>query len=279
VVRFKPGAVSGSRALAVPYVTARDVMDRLDRVLGPAGWTVRYSPLEGGNVVCTLAVRLAGEWVEKSDVGGPSGQPDEGDRVKAAFSDALKRAAVAWGVGRYLYRLPQQWCDYDPRKRQWVRPPSLPQAAPRAGASAGKTPPRVGQAPTPRSALPADGPELERRVQALDRQLSAAGLCREGELIAYLVAGGEERGYPSLLARWGKEAIEDAAGWTRTFKTLKLRVAVEDARQAANRPWVDVTRTLNVPGNTRLEQLNVSQLEDALAWLRRKEAPGATPAA
>jgi hypothetical protein len=59
------------------------------------------------------------------DVGGPSEQPDEGDRVKAAFSDALKRAAVKFGIGRYLYRLPHAVG----RLRPWqeaVRAPARP---------------------------------------------------------------------------------------------------------------------------------------------------------
>ena len=51
---------------------------------------------------------------------------DAGDKLKAAFSDALKRAAVKLGIGRYLARLPRQWVDYDPQARQFVRPPTLP---------------------------------------------------------------------------------------------------------------------------------------------------------
>lgn len=41
-------------------------------------------------------------------------------------SDALKRAAVKFGVGRYLYRLPAMWCDYDPVKKQFTKTPTLP---------------------------------------------------------------------------------------------------------------------------------------------------------
>ena len=37
--------------------------------------------------------------------------------MKAAFSDALKRAAVKLGVGRYLYRLGGQWVDYDEKAK------------------------------------------------------------------------------------------------------------------------------------------------------------------
>ena len=65
-------------------------------------------------------------WITKTDVGGQSEQPDEGDRRKAAFSDALKRAAVKFGIGRYLYRLKPQWVDYDPQKKRFVQSPILP---------------------------------------------------------------------------------------------------------------------------------------------------------
>ena len=60
------------------------------------------------------------------DVGSPSAQFTEGDRLKAAFSDALKRAAVKFGIGRYLYHLPGEWVEYDPSRRQLVRQPRLP---------------------------------------------------------------------------------------------------------------------------------------------------------
>jgi hypothetical protein len=125
-VEFKPGATKGNRALAMAYVDARVIQDRLDEVLGIDGWQDEYQVLEGGSVVCKLRCRLGGEWVTKADVGSQSEQPDGGDRVKAAFSDALKRAAVKFGVGRYLYRQAPQWVDYDPQRRQFVRKPALP---------------------------------------------------------------------------------------------------------------------------------------------------------
>jgi hypothetical protein len=125
-VRFKPGAVSGNRALALAFIDARVIRDRLDSVLGVGGWQDSYRVLPSGAVMCRLRCRIGGEWVSRTDVGGPSEQPDAGDRVKAAFSDALKRAAVKFGVGRYLYRLPAQWCDWDAQRRQFVKPPMLP---------------------------------------------------------------------------------------------------------------------------------------------------------
>src|SRR5947209_5195015 len=125
-VRFKPAVVSGNRALALAYVDARVIQDRLDHVLGVTGWQDDYDCLPDGSVVCRLRIRVGDEWLTRVDVGGPSEQPDGGDRLKAAFSDALKRAAVKFGIGRYLYRLPSQWVDYDAHKRQFVKTPSLP---------------------------------------------------------------------------------------------------------------------------------------------------------
>ena len=109
------------RALVVPYVDARTVLDRLDKVVGPEGWHDAYEVLsdaerlvkdergERRERLCEVKCRLTVLGVTKEDVG-------EGDSLKAAFSDALKRAAVKFGVGRYLYRLEKQWVDYDPEK-------------------------------------------------------------------------------------------------------------------------------------------------------------------
>jgi hypothetical protein len=125
-VHWKPLAVKGNRALAAAYLDARAVMQRLDSVFGVGGWKDAYQLTEGGSVVCTLAVKVDGEWVDKTDVGSPSEQPDDGDKLKAAFSDALKRAAIKLGIGRYLYKLPRQWVDYDAQTKQFKQTPALP---------------------------------------------------------------------------------------------------------------------------------------------------------
>ena len=107
-MKFKPQMVKNNRCLAMAYIDARLIQDRLDGVLGVENWQDQYDILTDGSVMCRLRVRLGGRWITKSDVGSPSEQPDSGDRLKAAFSDALKRAAVKFGIGRYLYRLPAQ---------------------------------------------------------------------------------------------------------------------------------------------------------------------------
>lgn len=85
------------------YITARTAMNRLDSVLGPENWWDEYVPGEN-SVICKLTVRLPdGSTLTKSDAGGYAGMADQGDDDKSGFSDAFKRAAVKFGVGRHLY--------------------------------------------------------------------------------------------------------------------------------------------------------------------------------
>jgi hypothetical protein len=79
-------------------------MDRLDTVCGPAGWQNRYV-MEGAKTVCEIGIKCGDEWVWKADGAGDSDIEAE----KGALSDAFKRSAVRWGVGRYLYNLKTPW--------------------------------------------------------------------------------------------------------------------------------------------------------------------------
>lgn len=94
----------GKKALALAYIDARDVMDRLDAVAGPGNWQDRYE-FHGSRTVCYLSIRVGEEWITKADGAGDSDVEAE----KGAISDALKRAAVKWGIGRYLYAIPSPW--------------------------------------------------------------------------------------------------------------------------------------------------------------------------
>jgi hypothetical protein len=97
---------NGGAALALAYLDARDVMDRLDEVCRPEGWQDSYSETPRGRLICTLSVLTPdGHWIAKSDGAGDTDV--EGD--KGAISDAFKRAAVKWGIGRYLYDLSNVW--------------------------------------------------------------------------------------------------------------------------------------------------------------------------
>lgn len=95
---------TGDKALALAYIDARDVMDRLDDVCGSENWQDRYE-FHGTRTICYLSIRVDGEWITKADGAGDSDVEAE----KGAISDALKRAAVKWGVGRYLYHIVSPW--------------------------------------------------------------------------------------------------------------------------------------------------------------------------
>jgi len=125
-VKWLPRVVKGNQAMAVAYLDVKSVLHRLDCVFGVGGWQDQYELLPDGCVKCRLSVKIDGEWIVREDAGGPSKQPDPADRMKAAFSNALKRAAVKLGIGRYLARLPRTWADYDAQKRQFTRTPALP---------------------------------------------------------------------------------------------------------------------------------------------------------
>jgi hypothetical protein len=96
----------GDKALALAYIDARDVMDRLDEVCGPANWKDEYE-IHGAKTLCKISIRIDNEWVWKTDGAGDT----QVEAEKGSLSDALKRAAVKWGIGRYLYALPAIWVE------------------------------------------------------------------------------------------------------------------------------------------------------------------------
>lgn len=116
LVELKPGALTKDKArgLAMPYVDIRAYQTRLDRVVGPEGWSVSYRRLTDRAVVCRLTI--LGH--TREDVG----ECDAGDENQAtsAVAQAFKRACAAFGLGRYLYTLPQVWSDYDDQKKCFV---------------------------------------------------------------------------------------------------------------------------------------------------------------
>lgn len=96
--------------MALAYVTARGVQERLDRVFGPENWTVKYRH-EAGGVMCELSIRVGDEWITKED----GAQETDIEAFKGGISGAMKRAASIWGIGRYLYRLESGFVQIVPK--------------------------------------------------------------------------------------------------------------------------------------------------------------------
>ncbi|MBN8822117.1 MULTISPECIES: Rad52/Rad22 family DNA repair protein [unclassified Spirosoma] len=101
--RVQSQTKDGQKIVVVPYITNRCVMQRFDEQFGWAGWQNEIKEIDGG-FLCTITVVLpGGEIVRKTD--GASRTVVE--PVKGGISDAMKRCAVQFGLGRSLYDFPK----------------------------------------------------------------------------------------------------------------------------------------------------------------------------
>ena len=82
-----------TKAMMLVYIDSRDVQDRLDEVCG-MNWKDDYKEVQG-RLVCNLQV---GNTVRTDGAGDTDFEGEKG-----GLSDAFKRAAVKFGIGRYLY--------------------------------------------------------------------------------------------------------------------------------------------------------------------------------
>ena len=102
--RIQQAGKSGNKiwAKVLAYVTNRAIMKRLDEVCGKAGWRNEYRDIpNNGGVECGISIKVDGEWITKWD----AAENTQVEAVKGGRSGAMKRAAVQWGIGRYLYNL------------------------------------------------------------------------------------------------------------------------------------------------------------------------------
>ncbi|HYE59048.1 MAG TPA: Rad52/Rad22 family DNA repair protein [Rhodothermales bacterium] len=127
-IEWKPITVSKktSKGLAAAYITNRAIMERLDEVVGPENWRNDFRPGPNGGVVCGLSIRVVredgtSEWITKWD----GADNTDIEAVKGGLSNAMRRAAVQWGIGRYLYDIPSQWVAVDDYGR-FTQEPRLP---------------------------------------------------------------------------------------------------------------------------------------------------------
>ena len=91
------------------YVDARAVQNRLDEVFGVSGWKTEFKPypcVGQKAVMCALSVKSGEAWITKED-GAPLTNIEA---EKGGLSDAFKRAAVQFGIGRYLYNFEHYEC-------------------------------------------------------------------------------------------------------------------------------------------------------------------------
>ena len=106
-LEFRVGATNNDKSmgLALAYVQARAIQNRLDEVVGIENWKVSYREIQGG-FLCTLSIRINNEWISKED----GANVTEFESVKGGISNAFKRVASSgFGIGRYLYNARNSW--------------------------------------------------------------------------------------------------------------------------------------------------------------------------
>ena len=112
--------------IALAYIDARDVMKRLDEVM-QFDWQCRYPLADNGLLICEIGLKIKDEWLWRANGAGDT----QVEAEKGKASDAFKRAAVMWGIGRYLYSIPNSWVSITPAGRSYklAARPQLPEWA------------------------------------------------------------------------------------------------------------------------------------------------------
>jgi hypothetical protein len=115
--RVQRESKDGGSVLVLAYVTNRAIQARLDEVFSPFGWQNSFHEGPQGGLICKLGARAAftdqsAEWIWKED----GAENTNVEAVKGGLSSAMKRTAVQWGIGRYLYNLTDNWAKLQATK-------------------------------------------------------------------------------------------------------------------------------------------------------------------
>lgn len=97
-------------ALIMPYVTSRAIQQRLDDTVGAHCWKNQLIPVQQDNklsFIAGISIKIGDEWIEKFD----GADETNFENFKGGISNAMKRAGVEWGIGRYLYKLDVQFAE------------------------------------------------------------------------------------------------------------------------------------------------------------------------
>lgn len=110
------------KGMLLAYVTNRAIMNRLDEVLGVENWKQSFREIHKG-IVCSLSIRLSenGEWITKED----GADLTNIEATKGGLSDSMKRAAVQFGIGRYLYEADSVWVELNEYGQPKTKPKSV----------------------------------------------------------------------------------------------------------------------------------------------------------
>ncbi|ERT68304.1 hypothetical protein HMPREF0202_01692 [Cetobacterium somerae ATCC BAA-474] len=116
-LEFRVGATNSdkTKGLALAYIQARAIQNRLDEVVGIENWKVSYKEINGG-FIAKLELKINNEWIAKEDGSGVT----DYEAIKGGISCAFKRVASVWGIGRYLYEVEGQWLPIEQRGKSYI---------------------------------------------------------------------------------------------------------------------------------------------------------------
>lgn len=128
-IEWRVGATNSekTKGIALAYVTNRAIQNRLDEVFGCFGWKNEFREWKGNAQICGISILYKDQWITKWDGADDSNM----ESTKGGLSDAMKRAAYQWGIGRYLYKLENVWCPIKQAGKSYVlvEIPKLPEWA------------------------------------------------------------------------------------------------------------------------------------------------------
>jgi len=113
-VKLQSYSKDRTRASLVCYLQHTDVYHRIEAV--DPGWKSEILDVSYLGEACFTRMRLTIKGVSRENAG-------EGDDPKSSASDAIKRCAMLFGVGRYLYDAETVWVPFDEQKdrfRTWT---------------------------------------------------------------------------------------------------------------------------------------------------------------
>lgn len=116
-LEFRVGAINSdkTKGLALAYIQARAIQNRLDEVVGIENWRVSYKEINGG-FLAKLELKINNEWIAKED----GANVTDYEAIKGGISSAFKRAASVWGIGRYLYEIESQWLPIEQKGKVYI---------------------------------------------------------------------------------------------------------------------------------------------------------------
>lgn len=107
-----------SCGMVAAYVDNRAIQTRLDEAVGAYNWCNQFESWQDKAQICGISIYFdeRKEWVTKFDGADNS----EYEPIKGGLSDSMKRAAVQWGIGRYLYQLDNIWVEVEQKGKGYV---------------------------------------------------------------------------------------------------------------------------------------------------------------